>query len=93
MAATVALPRNLTTTTLVLLSHPSPLPPSFQPYFHSAPPLLVTTATGEGQKTQAAEKCVDEELSQLKNIKFVLRREADLLSGASQMCPWSFKVM
>lgn len=52
-------PRKLTTTTLFLLSHLPSLPPSFQPYFHSAPPLLVTTATGEGQKTKADEKCAD----------------------------------
>lgn len=45
-------------------------------------PLLVTTATGGGQKTKGEEKCVDERLRQLKNIEFVLWRGADLLFGA-----------
>lgn len=70
-----------------LSSHLSSLPSISLPL---SSPLLVTTATGEGQKTKGDEKCADETLSQLKNGKFLLRRGADLLhqlehdSGASK---------
>lgn len=53
-----------------LLSLSSLFPPFFKPCFHSAPPPLVTTATGEGQKTKGVEKCADERISQLKITKF-----------------------
>lgn len=53
MAATVPLPRNLNTTTLFFFSHLSSLPSSLPlALLPLSSPLLVTTATGEGQKNE-----------------------------------------
>lgn len=79
----VPLPRNLNTTTLSLLSslfsHLSSLPPALLPL---SSPLLVTTATGEGQKPKGDEWCASTRRVKLKTQSFVLRRDAELLFGA-----------
>lgn len=77
IVAMAPLPRNLTQHPPFPFLSSLSLPPSLS--FPLSSPLLVTTATGEGQKMKRDEKCADSMLSQITRGKFVLRTGSDLL--------------